>query len=220
MIKHLKKFMAGVITIAAIFTINPIAAHAEWKQNPTGWWYANGNSWYKGWKQIDGKWYYFKSNGYMAHNCYINGKYHLNSKGIWDSTIQGFTIQHPSNWVRTTDSDDKTFYKIDNVGTSVDELIITSQIKTQKEFMDESIDKLKSEAGIDNITVSSQTFNGKSAQVINYKLKFSDTNKTLQIRQVFFFNNNELYIFSIGALNEISNENINAFNNFLNTIKY
>ncbi|WP_160691161.1 hypothetical protein [Clostridium sp. C2-6-12] len=220
MIKHLKKFIAGGITLAAIFTINPIAAHAEWKQDPTGWWYSNGNSWYTGWKQIDGKWYYFKSNGYMAHNCYISGKYHMNSNGIWDSTIQGFTIQHPSNWVKTTDSDDKTFYKIDNVGTSVNDLIITSQNKSPKEFVDEFTNKLKSAPGVDNLTVSSQTFNGKSAQIIDYKKRFSDTNKVSQIRQALFFNNNELYIFSIGEINEISNENSNAFNNFLNTIKY
>ncbi|EKQ57891.1 MULTISPECIES: putative cell wall binding protein [unclassified Clostridium] len=220
MIKKLKKLTAGIITIAAIFSLNPIAAHAEWRQNPTGWWYANGDSWYTGWKQIDGKWYYFKKDGYMAHNCFISNKYHLNSYGVWDSTIQGFTIQLPSNWIKTTDSADRTYYKIDDVGTSVDELISILQGKSQKDCMDELTNNLKSMAGVDNLTVSNKTFNGKSAQVVDYKHNNSTLNKVFQIHQVIFFNNNESYIFTIVAANEISSENMNAFNNFLNTIKY
>ena len=220
MIKNLKKLTAGVITIAAIFAVTPIAAHAEWRQDPTGWWYANGDSWYTGWKQIDGKWYHFKSDGYMDHNCYISNKYHLNSNGVWDLTIQGFTIQRPSNWVKTTDSSDRTYFKIDNVGTSMDELITTLQGKSQKECMDEITNKLKSTAGVDNLTVSNQTFNGKPAQVIDYRHNDTTLNEVFQIHQVIFFNNNESYIFTIGAHNEISSENMDSFNNFLNTINY
>lgn len=220
MIKKMRKLTVGIITMAAIFVVNPIEAHGEWRQNPTGWWYANGDSWYTGWKQVDGKWYYFKSNGYMAHNCYISNKYHLNSNGVWDSTIQGFTIQRPSNWIKTTDSADRTYYKIDNVGTSMNELIITLKGKSQKECMDELTNKLKSTAGVANLTVSNQTFNGKTAQVVDYKHNDVKMNKVFQIRQVIFFNYNESYIFTIGAFNEISSENMNAFNDFLNTIKY
>ncbi|OOM07506.1 DUF6448 family protein [Clostridium saccharobutylicum] len=53
-----------------------------WKQNDTGWWYAEGNSWTKGWKLIEGNWYYFYSDGYMAHDTTING-YKLASSGGW-----------------------------------------------------------------------------------------------------------------------------------------
>jgi hypothetical protein len=219
MFKNFKKITAWVITITVVFAVTPIAAHAEWKQNPTGWWYANGDSWYTGWKQIDGKWYYFKNDGYIAHNSYISNKYHLNSNGVWDSTIQGFTIQRPSNWVKTTDSSDKTYYKIDNVGTTMNELITILQGKSQKECMDELTNKLKTTTGVDNITISNQTFNGKPAQVIDYKIN-TTLNKLLQIHQVIFFNNNESYVFTVGEPNEISSENMNSFNNFLNTIKY
>lgn len=220
MSKSLKKLTAGIITMAAIFAVNPIVAHAEWRQDPTGWWYADGDSWYTGWKQVDGKWYYFMNDGYMAHNCYISSKYHLNSSGVWDSTIQGFTIQRPSNWTKMTSSDDKTYYKIDDAGTGMNETIANLQGKSEKDSMDEAANMLKSRSDVQNLTISSQTFNGKPAQVIDYKHNNSSLNKVFQIHQVIFFNNNESYIFTFEALNEISSDNMNSINNFLNTINY
>lgn len=220
MSKSLKKLTAGIITMAAIFAVNPIVAHAEWRQDPTGWWYADGDSWYTGWKQVDGKWYYFMNDGYMAHNCYISNKYHLNSSGVWDSTIQGFTIQRPSNWTRMTSSDDKTYYKIDDAGTGMNELIANLQGKSEKDSMDEVTNMLKNRSDVQNLAISSQTFNGKSAQVIDYKYSNSNLNKVFQVHQVIFFNNNESYIFTFEAPNEISGDNMNSINNFLNTINY
>lgn len=79
---RLKKIIASSLMIASIMVLNPIAANAEWKQDNTGWWYTEGNSWAIGWKQIDGKWYYFDSNGYMAHDTKI-GQDYLGSDGAW-----------------------------------------------------------------------------------------------------------------------------------------
>ena len=84
---QITKKIVSSLAIALVLAVNPIVAHAEWKQDSTGWWYTDGNSWCTGWKQIDGKWYYFKDNGYMAQDCYIDS-YRLNTKGYWDGTLQ------------------------------------------------------------------------------------------------------------------------------------
>ncbi|NRU47117.1 hypothetical protein [Clostridium beijerinckii] len=64
--KNFKRLIASFVTLITILAATPLAAHAEWKNNSTGWWYTEGNSWATGWRYIDGNWYYFYSNGYMA----------------------------------------------------------------------------------------------------------------------------------------------------------
>lgn len=98
----LSKLIASTLVIASLLALSPIGVSAEWKQNSTGWWYTDGNSWSTGWRQIDSKWYYFDSNGYlktgwllddgnwyyfygngeMAFNTTIDG-YYLNGSGVW-----------------------------------------------------------------------------------------------------------------------------------------
>lgn len=43
-------------------------AAGSWKQDETGWWYANADGSYtvSNWQQINGKWYFFNDRGYMA----------------------------------------------------------------------------------------------------------------------------------------------------------
>ncbi|EKQ56112.1 MULTISPECIES: leucine-rich repeat domain-containing protein [unclassified Clostridium] len=77
---RLKKVIASSLIAASVLALNPIGASAEWKQNPTGWWYKEGNSWATGWRLIDSKWYYFDSKGYMAKDTTIDG-YYLNDSG-------------------------------------------------------------------------------------------------------------------------------------------
>lgn len=84
--KKFKKLVAGFIAMLSLMVVNPIAANAEWRQDSTGWWYTEGNSWATGWKMIDGNWYYFYSDGYMAHDCWI-GNYYLNSQGAWTLNV-------------------------------------------------------------------------------------------------------------------------------------
>lgn len=70
------KIIVGLLAVASMLALNPIGVSAEWKQDSTGWWYNEGNSWYTGWKQIDGKWYYFSpSTGYMATDVWMDGYY-------------------------------------------------------------------------------------------------------------------------------------------------
>ncbi|EHI97642.1 cell wall binding repeat-containing protein [Clostridium sp. DL-VIII] len=83
--KKLKRLLASFFTLLILFSIVPIAAHAEWKSNSAGWWYTEGSSWATGWRNIDGNWYYFYSDGYMASDTTIDG-YYVNSNGVWIST--------------------------------------------------------------------------------------------------------------------------------------
>jgi hypothetical protein len=79
---NLKKIIASSVIAFSFLALNPIGASAEWRQNQTGWWYAEGSSYSIGWKLIDGQYYYFSSNGYMMHDTYIDG-YRLGSDGAW-----------------------------------------------------------------------------------------------------------------------------------------
>ena len=83
---YLNKFALLTITLTMIILLNPIKASAEWKQDDTGWWYTEGNSFVTGWMEIDGTWYYFKEDGYMAHDTTIDG-YVIGSDGGWIQSI-------------------------------------------------------------------------------------------------------------------------------------
>ena len=61
----LTKAIASALIAASVFALNPIGASAAWKNDSTGWWYTEGNSWATGWRVIDGKSYFFMPNGYM-----------------------------------------------------------------------------------------------------------------------------------------------------------
>lgn len=78
----LTKVISMSLIAASALALNPIKASAEWKQDKTGWWYAEGDSWATDWREIDGKWYYFDSNGYMEHDKAVDG-YYLDSSGAW-----------------------------------------------------------------------------------------------------------------------------------------
>ncbi|MBY6836825.1 hypothetical protein FDG50_05855 [Clostridium botulinum] len=104
--KNLKKLLLVLLVFCGLSIINSIQANAAWRQNSTGWWYTDGNSWVTGWKNINNEWYYFDSTGYMktgwiydngnwfytysngtmASNTKING-YYLNSNGAWSNPL-------------------------------------------------------------------------------------------------------------------------------------
>lgn len=95
---YLRNIIALTVVIISLLALNPLRASAEWRQDDTGWWYADGNSYYIGWKLIDGKWYYFNSDGYMAHDIDING-YTLSSDGSWiQNNISSNTTQNTNSF--------------------------------------------------------------------------------------------------------------------------
>lgn len=82
--KNVKRRILGVTLAFGLFIgLSPIAAHAEWRENNSGWWYSEDNSYATGWRNIDGSWYYFYPNsGYMASATSVNG-YYLKETGEW-----------------------------------------------------------------------------------------------------------------------------------------
>lgn len=111
--KNFRKIIATFVTLITLFTITPIVAHAEWKSNSTGWWYAEGSSWANGWRQIDGNWYYFYSDGYMATDTTIDG-YYLNSNGAWTTSAAANTsTNNISNSGGSTNDQSQTVYVSD-----------------------------------------------------------------------------------------------------------
>lgn len=97
--KNIKKLIVIGMMSASVLALNPTIAHAEWKQDNTGWWFTEGdNSWATGWRQIDNKWYYFNNNGYMVTNTTING-YKIDNNGVW---VQNTVTTNNSNNTTTT----------------------------------------------------------------------------------------------------------------------
>lgn len=102
----LKKIVIGFLFGISILVIHPIGASAEWRQDSTGWWYADNNSWITGWKQIDNKWYYFDTNGYMEHDTIIDN-YYLNSDGIYSNLKNEMkaysSVLNDNDWLKNND---------------------------------------------------------------------------------------------------------------------
>lgn len=102
----LKKAMTLGIIATSLLVVNPVGASAEWKQDSTGWWYTEGDSYAKGWRSFNGNWYYFDLQGYMKTGWFAEFKYntggnyemidqtyyYLNGDGILDSSKTAKTL--------------------------------------------------------------------------------------------------------------------------------
>jgi hypothetical protein len=217
-IKKLKRVVVSLVAMATIFAVNPVAAHAEWKQDSKGWWYANGDTWYTGWKQLDGKWYFFNKTGYMEHNCYVDN-YYLNNDGYWDGSAQEFSVKYPTSWIKSTSTTGKTIYFLDNKGTSMNSETASIRGKSTQEFIQNSVTQIKN-LGVDKVDVSQQVINSRTVDVFDYKINDSKTNLQLQMHQVVFYNNNQAYIFTLGGIGDISSANKDSFNEMLKTVTF
>lgn len=123
--RKLTKVFAGLLAALTLIIASPIQANAEWKQDSTGYWYTEGNSYATGWRSINGNWYYFYSNGYMAHDCWI-GDYYLNSQGAWTldvptqttSNVNSTTVTNQNNKGQTCylSATGKKYHSIPNCG--------------------------------------------------------------------------------------------------------
>lgn len=75
--KKIRKHILGLtLALGLVIGLAPVTAHAEWRQNDTGWCYTEGSSYATGWRQIDGKWYYFNTAGNMLTGW-------ITDKGVW-----------------------------------------------------------------------------------------------------------------------------------------
>lgn len=96
----LRKIVAAALTVAAISTVSSVGASAAWKQNSTGWWNTEGNSYSIGWRMIDGSWYYFDSTGYMKTGWIQDGStwYYAGPSGA----LKTGWINDNGNWYYTS----------------------------------------------------------------------------------------------------------------------
>ena len=106
--KKIKKIITASIAALTILSTASVTANAAWKQNSTGWWYTEGNTWATGWRLINGNWYLFDSNGYMKTGWqYNNGNwYYLYSSGAMahSTTIDGYYLNASGVWTTNTTS--------------------------------------------------------------------------------------------------------------------
>lgn len=112
--RYLNKIVALAIVVTSVLMLGSIGASAEWKQDSTGWWYTEGNSYNKNcWSLIDGKWYYFDYSGYMKHDTIIDG-YYLNSSGVCVNSPSEEIKKYESllsdeNWIKRTTNKNSIF---------------------------------------------------------------------------------------------------------------
>jgi hypothetical protein len=210
----LTKIIASSLIAVSILALNPVGASAEWKHDNIGWWYTEGNSWATGWRKIDGKIYYFYSNGYMAHDAEIDG-FSLGADGAQITGIVSFKA--PSNWTKVF-YNGMDGYLLDNKGTNAYLISQDMQGYSEEDYVKIGISKLKSNLGINNIEISEEMFNGKKGTVIHYSTKIN--NRNTSIYQVLFVNNDTAYIFTLWGYENDSEENLSAFKNALNTVKF
>lgn len=123
--KSIKKIISTIIMTTTILGIFIVPANAEWKQNSTGYWYSNGNSWFTNWNQIDGKWYYFSPNGYMKSNSWQQEGdkwYFLKPNGSMaqNETYNGYNFENNGVWNQNynVDSNNTTNSSVNNTATT------------------------------------------------------------------------------------------------------
>lgn len=95
--KNFRSFKLIVSMLLSVSALTSIGVNAQWRQDNTGWWYTEGDSWKVGWELIDGQWYYFAKDGYMQTGWLkdSDGKwYYLNEDGkmAHDVSIDGYML--------------------------------------------------------------------------------------------------------------------------------
>ncbi|MVX63698.1 hypothetical protein GKZ28_08315 [Clostridium chromiireducens] len=94
--KRFKRITTAMIASITLLAVVPVAAHAEWRESSSGWWYSQGNSYATGLRNIDGQLYYFDSNGYMKTGWIEDDEnwYYFNEDGTMahDTTIEGYYL--------------------------------------------------------------------------------------------------------------------------------
>lgn len=134
----IKKTICLVLLSITLLGTLTIGVSAEWKQDSTGWWYTEGNSYATGWRSINNKWYYFNNNGYMVTNNYV-GNYFLDNNGVWvqNTNINSNNTTNVSN-VNNVNSNNTVNNITNNINNG---LINNTNITNNNVYIDNSSDK-------------------------------------------------------------------------------
>lgn len=216
---RLKKVMASALIVTSILALKPIGASAEWKNDNTGWWYSEGNSYSVGWKSIDGIWYYFYPNGYMAKDTTVDGCI-LKSNGAYDAETQSkkISVVYPSNWLKVVENGIELNY-LDDKGTNLTSIAVNMGGLSKENFIELEKLSLGYDLGISKLETAEQVFNNKKADIIHYFRK-DKNNRYITIFHVVFYKGNVAYVFTISELGKVSDQNMAAFKNMLNTVEF
>lgn len=211
--------MASALIVTSILALKPIGASAEWKNDNTGWWYSEGNSYSVGWKSIDGIWYYFYPNGYMAKDTTVDGCI-LKSNGAYDAEIQSkkISVVYPSNWLKVVENGIELNY-LDDKGTNLTSIAVNMGGLSKENFIELEKLSLGHDLGISKLERTEQVFNNKKADIIHYFRK-DKNNRYITIFHVVFYKDNVAYVFTISELEKVSDQNMAAFKNMLNTVEF
>lgn len=127
------------------------------------------------------------------------------------------SVVYPSNWTKKTISGIDA-YLLDNKGTNVN-LVTENMQGLSKEQYDKASDiDVKTNLGVDKIVIKESEFNHNKARITNFIQKYKDVG--ILTYQVTFYNDDTSYIFTLGGLGTISDENLNSFINMLNTVSF
>ncbi|NFN94663.1 cell wall-binding protein [Clostridium botulinum] len=216
---RLKKVIASALIVTSILALKPIGASAEWKNDNTGWWYSEGNSYSVGWKSIDGIWYYFYPNGYMAKDTTVDGCI-LSSSGAYDAETQSKKISavYPSNWLKVVENGIELNY-LDDKGTNLTSIAVNMGGLSKENFIELEKLGLGHDLGISKLETAEQVFNNKKADIIHYFRK-DKNNRYITIFHVVFYKGNVAYVFTISELEKVSDQNMADFKNMLNTVEF
>ena len=131
--------------------------------------------------------------------------------------VQGVSAIYPSNWLKKNIKGED-IYLLDDKGTSVNLVVESMQGHSEEDYNKASDIDVKTNLPVDNIKVKEQEFNNKKARITYYVQKHQD--RSTPTYQVTFLNNNMSYIFTLAGVEKISDENMTALKNMLNTIKF
>lgn len=114
--QNLKRIVMMEIIASSLIAVAPMKANAEWKQDNTGWWYTEGNSYATGWRSISDQWYYFNDNGYMK----TGWVYDYDSE-VYGSDYKKYYMKQDETMRKEPITIDGVIYTFDNSGKCINE---------------------------------------------------------------------------------------------------
>lgn len=114
--QNLKRIVMMGIIASSLIAVAPMKANAEWKQDNTGWWYTEGNSYATGWRSISDQWYYFNDNGYMK----TGWVYDYDSE-VYGSDYKKYYMNQDGTMRKEPITIDGIIYTFDNSGKCINE---------------------------------------------------------------------------------------------------
>lgn len=188
----MKKATSVLILSAALtLSLSSVALAGQWKQNDTGWWWAEDDGSYpqNTWLWLDGnqdgnsECYYFDSNGYLAVNTTIDG-WQVDSNGCW---IQNGQVQ-----VSAASPADPAFLAL-KAATERSQAVFKQGIDANYVInMDMNVFDVPASSSASGVLKMSIPDNGDMKYLMDMDMNMSILDETQEIRT--FYTNDYLYM--------------------------